>query len=67
MRSEHPTVVNVVGGWIEQMGLTQYAAWAPKGADRFYNLVKNGYFNDTRFFRVVRNFMGRRGAPSHGI
>jgi len=36
-------------------------AWAPKGADRFYNLVKNGYFNDTRFFRVVRNFMVQFG------
>lgn len=28
--------------------------WAPAGADRFYNLVKNGYYNDVRFFRVVR-------------
>jgi len=31
--------------------------WAPQGADRFFNLVKNGYFNDTRFFRVIKNFM----------
>ena len=29
-------------------------AWAPLGADRFYNMVKNGFFDDTRFFRVVR-------------
>ena len=27
-------------------------AWAPKGADRFYNLVKYGYFDGNRFFRV---------------
>ena len=26
--------------------------WAPHGADRFYNLVRAGYYNDTRFFRV---------------
>lgn len=28
--------------------------WAPHGADRFHELVTSGYFNDTRFFRVVR-------------
>jgi peptidyl-prolyl cis-trans isomerase A (cyclophilin A) len=35
--------------------------WAPNGADRFYNLVKAGYYNDTRFFRVVRGFMAQIG------
>jgi peptidyl-prolyl cis-trans isomerase A (cyclophilin A) len=35
--------------------------WAPNGADRFYNLVKNGYYNDCRFFRVVENFMVQFG------
>ncbi len=29
--------------------------WAPKGADRFYNLVKNNYFDEVRFFRVIRS------------
>jgi peptidyl-prolyl cis-trans isomerase A (cyclophilin A) len=27
--------------------------WAPRGADRFYDLVRSGYFDDNRFFRVV--------------
>ena len=35
--------------------------WAPNGADRFYNLVKNGFFNDTRFFRVISGFMVQFG------
>ncbi len=35
--------------------------WAPAGADRFYNLVKNGYFDNCRFFRVVKNFMVQFG------
>jgi len=42
-------------------------AWSPNGADRFYNLVKNGYYNDCRFFRVIDNFMvqfGINGDPS---
>jgi peptidyl-prolyl cis-trans isomerase A (cyclophilin A) len=42
-------------------------SWSPNGADRFYNLVKNGYYDDCRFFRVVNDFMvqfGISGNPS---
>ena len=35
--------------------------WAPRGADRFYNLVKIGYFNDVAFFRVLAGFMAQAG------
>src|SRR5687768_2847615 len=34
---------------------------APNGADRFYNLVKHGYYDDTAFFRVVAGFMVQFG------
>jgi peptidyl-prolyl cis-trans isomerase A (cyclophilin A) len=36
-------------------------SWSPNGADRFYNLVKNGFFDNCRFFRVVPNFMVQFG------
>jgi peptidyl-prolyl cis-trans isomerase A (cyclophilin A) len=40
--------------------------WAPRGADRFYNLVRIGYFTDVAFFRAIEGFMvqfGIHGSP----
>jgi peptidyl-prolyl cis-trans isomerase A (cyclophilin A) len=44
--------------------ITVNRGWAPLGADRFYNLVKNGFFDDVRFFRVMDGFMAQFGV--HG-
>ena len=44
-----------------------HRAWSPNGADRFYNLVKNGYYDGVKFFRVVPGFVvqwGIHGDPS---
>ncbi len=41
--------------------------WAPHGADRFYNLVRNGFYDEARFFRAIANFMvqfGINGDPA---
>ena len=35
--------------------------WAPTGADRFYQLVGDRYFDGVRFFRVVKNFVAQFG------
>ena len=40
--------------------------WAPKGVDRFYNLVKAGFFTDIALFRMVKGFVvqfGIHGSP----
>ena len=42
-------------------------AWSPNGADRFYNLVKIGYFQDVAIFRAIKGFMyqfGIHGDPA---
>ena len=44
-----------------------HRSWAPHGADRFYNLVKHGFFDNDRFFRVISGFMvqfGINGDPA---
>lgn len=40
-------------------------AWSPIGADRFYNLVKRGYYDDVAFFRVLPGFMAQTGIHGH--
>ena len=39
--------------------------WAPNGADRFYSMMKVGFFNNTAVFRAIDNFMFQFGI--HGV
>jgi len=43
------------------MEIAVHRAWSPKGADRFYTLVRRGYFANVAFFRVVPGFMAQFG------
>lgn len=40
--------------------------WAPLGADRFYNLVGMGYYDDIAFFRAINGFMVQFGIHGEG-
>ncbi len=40
-------------------------AWAPKGADRFYNLVKHHFFDNASFFRVLTGFVAQFGLSAY--
>ncbi|MCX4242059.1 peptidylprolyl isomerase [Paraliomyxa miuraensis] len=44
-----------------------HRSWAPQGADRFYNLVEIGFFDEVKFFRAIDGFMvqfGMNGDPT---
>src|ERR1700756_5761653 len=45
--------------------LTVTRAWAPLGADRFYNLVKHHFYDNSPVFRVVPNFVAQFGISSY--
>lgn len=36
-------------------------AWSPNGADRFYALVRSGFFDENRFFRVLPGYIAQFG------
>jgi peptidyl-prolyl cis-trans isomerase A (cyclophilin A) len=36
-------------------------AWSPNGADRFYALVRAGFYTNVAFFRVIQGFMAQTG------
>lgn len=39
-------------------------AWAPHGVDRFYNLARAGFFDDSRFYRVIMFYIAQFGHPA---
>jgi peptidyl-prolyl cis-trans isomerase A (cyclophilin A) len=47
--------------------ITVTRAWAPLGADRFYNLVKHHYYDNARIYRVVPNFVAQFGISAYPV
>ena len=45
--------------------VTVTRAWAPKGADRFYNLVKHHFYDNASFFRVLTGFVAQFGLSAY--
>ncbi|MGC1902699.1 MAG: peptidylprolyl isomerase [Candidatus Acidiferrum sp.] len=45
--------------------VTVTRAWAPIGADRFYNLVKHHFYDNASVFRAVPNFVTQFGVSSY--
>lgn len=45
--------------------VTVTRAWAPNGADRFYNLVQHHYYDGAAFFRVLQGFMAQFGISAY--
>lgn len=48
-----------------EFNITVNRAWAPQGADRFYNLVKHHYYDGTRVYRVIPGFVAQFGINAH--
>lgn len=47
------------------MVLQLVRAWAPNGVDRFYNLARAGFFDDTRFYRVLPYYIAQFGLAAN--
>jgi peptidyl-prolyl cis-trans isomerase A (cyclophilin A) len=45
--------------------VTVHRGWAPRGADRFYNLVRAHFFDGVEFFRVVKGFVVQFGISGY--
>ena len=41
--------------------------WSPKGADRFYQLIKYGYYDDVAIYRVVNDFVAQFGIHNDSL
>jgi cyclophilin family peptidyl-prolyl cis-trans isomerase len=51
-------------GGEESFKVRVHPEWAPKGAARFQEIIKNNLLSDARFFRVVPGFVAQFGIPA---
>jgi cyclophilin family peptidyl-prolyl cis-trans isomerase len=50
-----------------QLMIEIHRDWAPRGVDRFFNLVRAGFFDNSRFFRVRPGFIAQFGIPGEPV
>lgn len=50
-----------------EFAIQAHRDWAPRGVDRFFNLTRTRFFDDSRFFRVRAGFIVQFGIPGDAI
>jgi peptidyl-prolyl cis-trans isomerase A (cyclophilin A) len=66
LRAKAPEVYEVkVVTTAGDFGIKVTRAWAPNGADRFYNLVRHHFYDGAAFFRVLPGFMAQFGLSAY--
>lgn len=64
MVEERTSPPSFISAWNTSAGVfevTVHRAWSPEGADRLWALILSGYYDDSRFYRVVRGWVAQFG------
>jgi len=66
LTAKAPSVYNVVFTTTKgSFTVTVHRQWAPRGADRFYNLLRARFYDGDAFFRVVKGFVVQFGISGY--
>ena len=60
-RTSPPSFISAWNTSVGVFEVTVHRAWSPEGADRLWDLILSGYYDDSRFYRVVRGWVAQFG------